>query len=414
MNKIAFISEHASPIASIGGVDQGGQNVYVKELAEGLSRKGFEVDIYTRRTMADQPAIVKLNDRVRVIHVKAGPDTHIPKEDLLPYMRAFQESMLLFIQEKELRYDLIHAHFFMSGLVAMHLSRMLDIPFVMSFHALGAIRKIYQAREDRFPPERVEIEKAIMQHATVIIASCPQDKADLIHFYGADHSKITILPCGYSPELFHPVPKSEARARVGWKEEEKIILHIGRLVPRKGVATIIDALPYLRKRYGSSVKLAIIGGEEPEIERLKNLARQSGMLEAILFLGSREQKVLKYYYSAADVFVTTPWYEPFCITIVEALACGTPTIGSRVGGVKHTIREGECGLLVEPNDHRGLAMKIQELLGNAARRAMFARNGIRRAKAHYTWPSIIGQMQGVYLEAAYNWTGEKEFNSLSS
>lgn len=221
MNKIAFISEHASPIASIGGVDQGGQNVYVKELAEGLSRKGFEVDIYTRRTMADQPAIVKLNDRVRVIHVKAGPDTHIPKEDLLPYMRAFQESMLLFIQENELRYDLIHAHFFMSGLVAMHLSRMLDIPFVMSFHALGAIRKIYQAREDRFPPERVEIEKAIMQHATVIIASCPQDKADLIHFYGADHSKITILPCGYSPELFHPVPKSEARARVGWKEEEK-------------------------------------------------------------------------------------------------------------------------------------------------------------------------------------------------
>jgi D-inositol-3-phosphate glycosyltransferase len=401
--RIAFISEHASPMANLGGVDTGGQNVYVAQLAIHLAAQGYLVDVFTRRENAGIAEVVNWAPGVRVIHVTAGPAEIIIKEDILQYMDDFKDNMVAFIINQQLHYALVHANFFMSAQVAMGVKKELDIPFVVTFHALGHVRRIHQAEKDKFPEERLTIEEQAVKQADYIIAECPQDKDDLINYYSAPKNKITIIPCGFSSTEFYPMDKAVARKIAGLPLKEHIILQLGRMVPRKGVDNVIRALGKL-KGTNKPVRLVIVGGECeeliedtcPEYARLMNIAREYNIEASVTFAGRKNRDQLKFYYNAADVFITTPWYEPFGITPLEAMACGTPVIGSNVGGIKYSVAEGETGLLVPAEDPEALAEKIAQLVNNEDELKRMSRNSIKRVNTYFTWARVAQQVEALY------------------
>lgn len=400
-NKIAVISEHASPLATLGGVDSGGQNVYVAELAKHLSLAGYDLDIYTRWEDSSLPKVINWMHGIRIIHVEAGPKEPIPKEELLHLMDQFREDMLSFIRSGKIIYGLIHANFWMSGLVASQLKEILGIPFVITFHALGQVRRLHQGDNDKFPPERINVEKDIIKKADQIIAECPQDKEDLVKHYGAPSFKITTIPCGFSSKEFYPIDKALARKLLQLPPDESVILQLGRMVPRKGVDNVIRAMAKLK---GGKNRLLIVGGEfdekdvlsNPEIRRLCELAEGLGIKDAVTFVGRKNRDLLKFYYSAADVFVTTPWYEPFGITPLEAMACGTPVIGSNVGGIKYSVVDGETGLLVPPNDSEALAHGIGQLVSDKEMLGRMSRNSVKRVNSEFSWHIIARQADQLY------------------
>jgi D-inositol-3-phosphate glycosyltransferase len=404
--QIALISEHASPLAILGGVDSGGQNVYVGQLAKNLVASGYEVDVFTRRDSELLPETAEWVRGVRIIHVPAGPATYVRKEALLPYMDVFTEYMLHFCRCQRKAYDLLHANFWMSGLVAAELKQKLGIPFVITFHALGRVRRFHQQTADEFPDERFAIEERIVAEADRIIAECPQDEEDLIRLYNADPTKITIVPCGFDPAELWPVSKALARVALGFSPDERILLHLGRLVPRKGVDTVIQGFACLRKQLSITARLLIVGGESehpdtqltPELSRLQVLAEKEGVANEVVFVGRRGREELKHYYNAADIFVTTPWYEPFGITPVEAMACGAPVVGANVGGIKFTVRDGETGYLVPPKDPKALAERVAYLYRHPKLLELFRRQAIQRANDLFTWQKVTLAMTAVYEE----------------
>jgi D-inositol-3-phosphate glycosyltransferase len=417
--KIAFISEHASPLASLGGVDSGGQNVYVAELAKHLASAGHHVDIFTRWEDPKLPKVIEWENNIRVIHVKAGPVSPVSKEELLPFMRAFKDDMIKFITIEKINYNLIHANFFMSGLVAMWLKETLNIPFVITFHALGYVRQIYQGKSDKFPPERIQIEKQIVQNADAVIAECPQDKMDLIEYYNTPVEKITIIPCGFSAKEFYPINREIACTLLGLQTDEKILLQLGRMVPRKGVDNVVRALGRL-KDSGVPYRLVVVGGETddpdpmacPEIARLQRIAKEEGVENKVTFVGRKNREILKYYYCAADVFISTPWYEPFGITPLESMACGTPVIGSNVGGIKYSVLDGKTGFLVPPNDPDSLASKVHMLISDPALLQQMKKASKQRVKENFTWQKVASLVADLYqhiqVPALVSKSGTKE------
>lgn len=405
MRRIALISEHASPLARLGGTDSGGQNVYVDQIARGLARRGHRVDVFTRRDAGHLPDVVPLCEGARVIHVPAGPAERVPKEELLPWMGDFTD--LLLRRCRRGSYDLIHANFFLSALVAADVKRAIGTPFVVTFHALGRVRRLHQGAADGFPDERLEIEDRVVREADRIVAECPQDEHDLRTLYGADPARIRTVPCGFDPDEFWPIAKPLARARIGVADGEgPILLQLGRMVPRKGVDNVIRGLARLRARHGIPARLLVVGGESetpdpaitPELGRLGAIAEEEGVSRSVSFVGSRGRGALRYYYSAADVFITTPWYEPFGITPVEAMACGTPVVGANVGGIRSTVRDGRTGYLVPPHDPDALADRLARLLGSRSRLQAFGLNALAVARAHYTWDRVTQAVAAVYEE----------------
>ncbi len=403
MRTVAIISEHASPLADLGGVDSGGQNVYVAHVARNLARLGYQVDIFTRRDGESFPEVYNWVDGIRVIHVPAGPPTHVRKESLLQHMEVFSDYMIAFIRHGK-PYDLIHANFWMSGLVAANIKAALGIPFVVTFHALGLVRRQYQGKDDGFPDQRFELERRVVKEADGIIAECPQDKEDLMHFYAAEAERIREIPCGFDPQELWPLNKRAAAREIGLQGDEWTILQLGRMVPRKGVDTAICGFAEMVRRLHAPARMLIVGGESrqpdpaitPEIGRLQKIAAEEGVLDRILFSGRRSREELKYYYSAADVFVSTPWYEPFGITPVESMACGTPVIGTRVGGIKHTVIDAETGYLVPPKDPQAVAERLIELHQNPGRLEHFRQQAIRRVNQHFTWHKVTEALATFY------------------
>ena len=402
--RIALISEHASPLATLGGVDAGGQNVYVDQVARGLAAMGHLVDVFTRRDAPDLPESVRLAPGVRVVHVPAGPPSAVPKEDLLPHMPAFATWMARFVTRQPAGYDLVHANFFLSGLVAADLKARTGLPFVVTFHALGRVRRQFQAGEDRFPDERFAIEDRIVCEADRIIAECPQDEDDLIRLYHADRSRIRVVPCGFDRNEFRPMDRGAARLELGLDPSERILLQLGRLVPRKGVDNVIRAVGVLARDHTVRARLLVVGGRDrepdagrmPELGRLASIAKDEGVEDLVTFVGRRDRTELVGYYNAADIFVSTPWYEPFGITPLEAMACGTPVIGSNVGGIKFSVRDGETGYLVPPNDPAALAARIADLYRDPKVLSLFGRQAISRVNGLFTWERVVAGIAALY------------------
>lgn len=408
MKKIAIISDHASPLSELGSVDSGGQNIYVRNIARYFAKKGFQVDVFTRKDRQTEEKYAVMEPGVRVVYVPAGPQRYIEKEKLLQYMGEFGDFMADFFAGQETPYDCIHANFFMSGLVAMRLKSRFNTPFFMTFHALGRVRRLYQKEKDGFPDERFRIEEEIVRFADGIIAECPQDKDDLVSFYSADPGKISIVPCGVDPKELYPVNKRIARSRLALKRHEKILLHLGRIVPRKGIDTIIQALPVLKKQHSLNVRLIVVGGpakgidlkQSPEISRLSKLAEEERVASQVDFCGPAGREMLKFYYSASDIFVTTPWYEPFGITPLEAMACATPVIGSKVGGIPFSIIEKRTGLLVPPQNPEALAEAVAFFYSKPGRMKAFGRHGRSRVKKHFTWEIVGDFLQECFEEGS--------------
>ncbi len=377
--------------------------MYVAEICKSLARLGYQIDIFTRKDDESLPEIVEWLPGIRVVHVEAGPAREVPKEQLLGFMDEFTTSMVSFIRRLRLHYELVHANFFMSGLVASRIKLILGIPYVVTFHALGKIRMIHQKENDAFPAARLDIEQMIVEDADYVIAECPQDKQDLIEHYHADPTRITVIPCGFSSEEFGPASKPAARRRLGLHKNDVVLLQLGRIVPRKGVDNVIRAMHYLREV--PHIKLLIVGGSDekpdfdrdPEFRRLKALAEAEGVEGQVIFTGRRNRKQLKYYYEAADFFISTPWYEPFGITPLEAMACGTPVIGSDVGGIKHTVRHGETGFLVPPHNPEALAAAVKTGISCPEKYGELCRNALKRVNENFTWSFVARQADRLYM-----------------
>ena len=399
--RIALISEHASPLACVGGVDAGGQNIYVAHVARCLALAGHEVDVLTRRDDPSLPGVVDMRPGVRVLHIDAGPARFVPKEALLAHMPAFVRSTQQLLRHS-VRYDVVHANFFMSGLVGLRLKELFGLPLVMTFHALGLVRREHQREADAFPPARIDIERRIVQRADQIVAECPQDESDLLRLYGAAPERISTVPCGVDLDEFGPGDRLALRRELGLDPDEFLVLQLGRLVPRKGIDNVIRALgmldPALRAR------VLVVGGEShdpdplrtPEIGRLRALAEACGVAERVTFTGQRRRDELPACYRAADVFVTTPWYEPFGITPLEAMACGTPVIGSAVGGIKHSVVDGITGFLVPPRNPAALAERLRQLQAHPWLGQSMGRSGMRRVRAQFTWERVAADLADVY------------------
>ena len=402
--RIAIISEHASPLGLLGGADGGGQNVYVGQVARHLAEMGYDVDVFTRRDNDLLPEVTEWVGGVRIVHAPAGPPEPVPKEDLLPHMGAFTDFFCRFAGALRPGYDLVHANFFMSGLVAAEAKRRLSIPFVVTFHALGRVRRQHQGDADRFPGERLDIEDRCVAEADCVIAECPQDEEDLIRLYNADPARLTVVPGGFDPGEFWPISKPLARRALGFGPNERIVLQVGRMVPRKGVDNVIRGFARLVRDHGVEARLIVVGGESaepdpsatPELGRLMAIACEEGVERRVTFTGRRQRDALKHYYSAADVFVSTPAYEPFGMTPLEAMASGTPVVGANVGGIKYTVRSAETGYLVRPDDPDGLAERLAHLYRNPKLLEVLGRNGVRRVNGLFTWRKVAGQLAEVY------------------
>ncbi|UXY16302.1 glycosyltransferase family 1 protein [Chitiniphilus purpureus] len=405
--RIALISDHASPLAVIGGVDSGGQNVYVAHVARQLAALGHQVDVFTRRDHDTLPTVVQWYEGVRVIHVPAGPAEFVRKEALLPYMPEFARWMTEFCRMQG-GYDLTHANFFMSGMVALELKQALGIPFVITFHALGHVRRQHQREADQFPAERLQIEETLVAEADAIVAECPQDKLDLETLYGADPAKLYIVPCGFDKDEFWPVSRKFARHTLGFSADERLLVNIGRLVPRKGIDNAIRGLGYLKRDHGIDATLLVVGGNSdvpdpqltPEIERLGRIAAEEGAGQRVIFTGRRSRELLKLYYAAADALITTPWYEPFGITPLEAMACGTPVIGSDVGGLKYSIEEGKSGFLVPPHKPQVLGRRLAQFYARPELIKRMGRSALRRVNSLFTWEKVARDLAAVYYLVA--------------
>lgn len=397
--RIAIISEHASPLANAGSdADSGGQNVYVAQVALHLAAQGHRVDVFTRRDAPGQPQVLHWVPGVRVIHVDAGPAAPLRKQVLLPYMSTFLRWMCAFIAARRLHYDVVHANFWMSGLVAAGLKRRLALPYVVTFHALGAVRRQYQGVHDDFPAARYRIERQVADEADAVIAECPQDRDDLVRFYGVAEDRLWIIPCGFSPDEFFPVPRGQARRRVGLTEDARVVLQLGRMVPRKGVDTVIQGFAdYARHGAGAAVLLVVGGdGGGAELARLRRIAAEEQVADKVWFGGSRPRAELRYFYSAADVFITTPWYEPFGITPLESMACATPVIGACVGGIKHSVLHGRTGWLIPPKSPSAVAERLRYCYDRPRLMERLGGRAVHHVRRHYTWDQVVTRIAGLY------------------
>ncbi len=396
--RVAMISEHASPLAALGGEDSGGQNVYVAELARRLGEMGHEVDVFTRRDGARRPVVVPFSGGVQVVHLPAGPAKVLSKDELFPLMGEFRDAFYEFAEE--VPYDLVHANFWMSGWVACEAKRDLGLPFAQTFHALGEIKKREQGANDNSPPERPAAERRILDEAGLVLATCPAEVEDLVELYDADPDRLTLVPCGVDVGTFRPVDRKEARRALGL-DDRPTAVYVGRIVPRKGVDTLIEAFALLPEALDA--RLLIVGGDEgaaPEVARLTALAESLGVAERVTFAGSRPRGELRRYYGAADAAVSVPHYEPFGMTPLEAMACAVPVVGSGVGGIKWSVADGETGYLVPPRDPETLAARLPRLLSGGALRDRMGRAARRRIEEQFTWERVAALAEDAFSEVA--------------
>jgi len=400
--KIAMVSEHASPLATLGGVDAGGQNVHVAELSGALADRGHQVTVYTRRDDAEQPVRVLLRPGVEVVHVDAGPARTVPKDELFPFMGTFASVLAAewFVD----RPDVVHAHFWMSGHAALEAVTQVQartggvrIPVLQTFHALGVVKRRHQGAADTSPAEREWVEPAVGRSVDQVIATC-SDEAFELKALGVPLHRISVVPCGVDTETFRPDGPVEERGRA------HRVLTASRLVQRKGVGTTIAALAALVEQ-GRDVELVVVGGagvagvdltEDPEYQRLDALARRLGVRDHVTFRGQLQQHEMPAVYRSADVVVCAPWYEPFGIVPLEAMACGRPVVASSVGGLIDTVVEDATGMHVPPRDEDAVAAAVAGLLDDPERREAYGVAGRERAETRYTWQKVAADSERVY------------------
>lgn len=387
--KIAMVSEHASPLAAVGGVDAGGQNVHVAALSAALARRGHDVTVYTRRDDPQLPRNVATDDGYRVTHVPAGPAEVLPKDELLPHMGDF--ARFLDAEWRRHRPDVAHAHFWMSGIATQLAAKRNNVPTVQTFHALGVVKRRYQGADDSSPQQRLSLESALAKEATWVAATCTDEVFELIRM-GRPRSRVSVVPCGVDADRFAPVGPCADRG------DRPRILAVGRLVPRKGFDTVIRALPAI-----DDAELVIAGGpsaagldSEPEARRLRALAEELGVADRVTLMGAVRHEDMPALFRSADLVACTPWYEPFGIVPLEAMACGVPVIASAVGGLTDTVVDDVTGRLVPPRSPAKCADAANAILHEPFFAQGLGSAGRDRARSRYSWDRIAMDTLRVY------------------
>jgi glycosyltransferase involved in cell wall biosynthesis len=386
---VDLVSEHASPLAAIGGVDAGGQNVHVAALATGLARRGHTVTVHTRREDPDQPDRVATADGYEVAHVTAGPARVLPKDDLLRHMPEF--ASVLRREWAQRPPDLVHAHFWMSGLAAVAAAG--PIPVVQTFHALGSVKRRHQGAADTSPPQRIELERSLCRTVAQVVATCSDEVFELRRL-GLDSDRVSVVPCGVDTSVFTP------RGPVAPRGGRKRLLVLGRLVERKGQEDAVRALAAV-----PDAELVVVGGPpvaqldgDPEVHRLRAVAASLGVGDRLVFTGAVARADVPAWIRSADVVLAVPWYEPFGITPLEAMACGRPVVATAVGGLQDSVADGVTGDLVPPRDPARLGEVLAELLADDARRAAYGTAGVQRARNRYRWARVVADTDTVYRQ----------------
>ena len=392
--RVALVSEHASPLATLGGEDAGGQNVHVAALATELGRLGHEVVVHTRRDDPGLPARLQLAPGVVVDHVDAGPARAVPKDELLPYMDAFAAHLARAWSAE--RPDVAHAHFWMSGRAALDAGAALDIPVVETFHALGVVKRRHQGRADTSPPERLALEADVARRADRVVATSSAEVFELARL-GVAAERVTVVPCGVDLHRFSPDGPTEPRP-AGTRR----VVAVGRLVARKGIADVITGLAAV-----PGAELHVVGGPDaahlgadPEARRLLAVAHTAGVADRVHLRGRLGREELPAVLRSADVVACVPWYEPFGLVALEAMACGVPVVAAAVGGLCDTVVDGVTGLHVPPRDPGAVAAALWRVLDDVELARRLGRGGAERARARYGWESVARATSAVYREVA--------------
>lgn len=408
IRRVAMLSVHTCPLATLGGKETGGMNVYVRDLSRELGSQGIAVDCFTRSQNPKAPRIsTKLGPNGRVIHVPAGPEAPYDKNRIVDHLPEFVGGVLDFARRKGLRYDVIHSHYWLSGLAARDLRQAWNAPIIQMFHTLGHMKNSVAASPQDWEPERrIEGEATVMALADLLVAATPLERAQMVWLYGADPDKIAVVPCGVDMSLFRPIPQDEARQMLGLPPERCVILFVGRIEPLKGIDTLLRAIALLAPDmpcWQDELSVIIIGGApgagadkmSAELARLERLRAELGIEDLVTFMGAKDQDTLVYYYSAAEMVVMPSRYESFGMVALEAMACGTPVVASKVGGLAFSVQDGQTGYLVPDGDAEALAAKIRLLLKDGDLRQELGQQAANWAH-RYSWSAIADQMKELY------------------
>jgi D-inositol-3-phosphate glycosyltransferase len=401
-----MISYHTCPLATLGGKDTGGMNVYVRELTRQLGHMGIHVDVFTRSQDDHVPHVLhELGYGNRVVHVPAGPEHPVPKLELANYIPEFVEGIKHFACEKGITYDVIHSHYWMSGIAAASLSEAWGgTPIVHMFHTLGEMKnRIARTDAEREGEYRIRGEKQVLRRADRVIVATIAELTQLRFLYKATASKMVVIPPGVDVSHFYPISADEAKMYVGLKPEDRMVLYVGRIEPLKGLDTLIQAMSSLQLQEKRRVHLAIIGGDpaasphemSTEMARLQKLCDDLSVGQTVVFLGKRDQDKLPYYYSAAELVVMPSHYESFGMVALEAMACGTPVIASEVGGLAYLVRDGETGFTIPDQEPDMLCEKISWLLNDHDLHVRMSQRAVEYAQ-DYAWEKIAKQIVDVY------------------
>lgn len=401
-----MLSYHTCPLAILGGKNTGGMNVYVRELTRYLGMQDVHVDVFTRSENDHVPHVLHdLGCGNRVVHIPAGPEFSLPKPELAGFLPEFANRILEFSKDKKIQYDLIHAHYWMSGVAALELREQWNVPILQMFHTLGLVKKEIARSPDELEGDyRFDGENQVIQKVDRILAATQSEVSQLKNLYHAEENKITVIPPGVNTDRFYPIPMDEAKEVVGIPKEDRMVLFVGRIEPLKGIDTLIEAMALLKIKCKKCPHyLVIIGGENDnpeeqlstEMERLKILSHELGIEDVIIFAGKRGQDSLPYYYSAAEVVVMPSHYESFGMVALEAMACGTPVIASEVGGLRYLIKEGETGYFVPMQNPEILAERMRTLLLNEKLRHEMGTKATEYAR-DYDWSIITRKIIDVY------------------
>ena len=413
--RVAMLSYHTCPLATLGGKDTGGMNVYVKELTRKLGRLGVHVDVFTRSQDEHVPHVLHdLGYGNRVVHIPAGPEVPLPKPELAAHIPKFVEGILAFAEKKGVQYDLVHSHYWMSGIAALELKAAWHIPVVHMFHTLGLMKqRIARAPHEAEGDYRIQGEHEVIRLADRIVAATPAEMAQLQWLYDTDEKKITIIPPGVDISHFYPIPSDEAKEFIGIPPTDRMMLFVGRIEPLKGVDTLIQAISIIRQKGALDrhccLCVSIIGGEpnanpdtmSAEMTRLQQLCDQQGLGDLVTFLGRRGQETLPYYYSATDVVVMPSHYESFGMVALEAMACGTPVIATQVGGLAFLVQDGVTGFHIPVDDPIALGERLITLLDDHEMRTQMSRQSVEFAQM-YAWEKIADSMNILYQDILNN------------
>jgi glycosyltransferase involved in cell wall biosynthesis len=379
-----MVSEHASPLALLGGVDAGGQNVHVADLATAMARLGIEVVVHTRRDDPSLPIQVPYAEGVVVSHINAGPPEPIAKDDLPPHMPAFAQRLAeAWIDDPPAA---VHSHFWMSGQAALTAARPLDIPVVHTFHALGTVKRRHQGLADSSPRQRIPVETAVAREVDRVIATTNDEARELV-VMGVDPDRISVVPCGVDLARFTPCGAVERR-----HSSRRRIVVVSRLVERKGIGNVIEAVACL-----PDVELVIAGGppagllyEDAAAQRFLTLAAELGIADRVELRGSVSRACIPGLLRSADVVACCPWYEPFGLVAIEAMACGIPVVASRVGGLAESVVDGRTGIHVPPRSPSAMASAFTWMFRHDEKRRAMGVNAARWAR-RFGWDRIAAE-----------------------